>query len=60
MTVTVQPTLQFKTAVFVATNDHYAVDEKATEARPAMDRMTEVFDESIERSDAIVDRVRRL
>lgn len=60
MIVTVQPSAQFKTAVFVATNDHYDVDADARDADAALSRLKEVFDRSMQHPDEIIERVRGL
>lgn len=60
MTATVQPSRSFKTSVFVATNDHYEIGKDATDVGRALDRLEEVFDGSMEHSDAIISRVRGL
>jgi hypothetical protein len=60
MIVTVQPSAQFTNAVFVATNDHYDINAKAADADEALTRLAEVFEQSLERSDEIIERVRGL
>ena len=59
-TVTVQPSTQFKTAVFVSTNDHYVVDPNAAGAQEALDRVAQVFDRSVDHSGAVIEQVRAL
>lgn len=57
LTATVQPSAQFKNAVFVTTNDHYDIGEDA-DADAALSRLGEVFDESLEHASRIIDHIR--
>lgn len=60
ITVTVQPSTQFKTAVYVTTNDHYVIDKDAVDAEAALARLNKVFDASMERSEKLIERVREI
>ncbi|MCY4342358.1 MAG: hypothetical protein OXE83_02130 [Gammaproteobacteria bacterium] len=63
ITTTVEPSSRIddgSTGVYVGVNDHYAKAEGSDSSRQLVEQLESCFDESIKRSDAIVDHIMSL